>query len=69
MTITTPIYWNHFSLFNYHLSYPMIDTCWVFGLISFSIQITLGGLLIYDQADNEFFDTTMSVPVNVNTGL
>ena len=69
MMITKPISWNNIEFFDYPLSIPMIDSTWVFGLIAYSIQLTLGGLLIYDQADKEFFDTTMSVPITVDTGL
>jgi len=42
---------------------------WVFGFLSFAIQMTLGILVIIDQANKDFFGTMMSIPIKSTVSL
>ena len=39
---------------------------WLLGILSFSIQIILAGIIIQEQTQTEFFGTDMSIPIRVH---
>jgi len=46
---------------------PLLSMEWLFGMISFSIQITLGVVIILEQVKTDFFGTTLSIPIKCNS--
>ena len=53
----------------YDIAIPYISMTWLYGLTAFVIQVVLGGILIWDQMDDTYFGTQMSIPIKALHGI
>jgi len=51
------------DLFSMMMMSQKMSLTWLFGILAFTIQITLGILILLDQSEQEFFATDMSIPI------
>jgi len=51
------------DLFSMMMLSQKMSLTWLFGITAFTIQITLGILILLDQAEKDFFATDMSIPI------
>jgi len=57
------------DIFSMMMLSPIFSITWLFGWLSFSIQVLLGVLIILDQVEKDFFGTQLSIPIKVNGPL